>query len=87
MEPPKKEIDNACSLPEFSAAVAVLTFAFVAEYIPIKPAIAEDNAPTPMAKAVYQPKGEKPQAIIKTKTTGARILYSVNIKTLAPRCI
>ena len=87
IDPPKKEIDNADSAPEFSAAVAVLTFACVAEYIPMNPAIAEDKAPTAIAIAVYHPSGEKPHAITSTKTTGARILYSVNINTFAPQSL
>ena len=87
IDPPKKEIDKACSCPEFSAAVAVLTLACVAEYMPIKPAIAEDKAPTAIAIAVFQPSGEKPQATTNAMTTGVKILYSVNMKTLAPRWI
>ena len=55
--------------------------------MPIKPAIAEDNAPTAIAAAVYHPRGEKPQATTSATTTGARILYSVSIKTFAPKCI
>ena len=87
IDPPKNEIDRACSWPELSAAVAVLTFAWVAEYIPIKPAIAEDKAPTAIAVAVYHPSGERPHAMTSAITTGVRILYSVIMKTLAPRCI
>ena len=57
----------------------------MAEYIPINPAIADDKAPTAIAIAVSQPSGENPQAITNAITTGVRILYSVNMKTLAPR--
>ena len=53
----------------------------------MNPAIADESAPTAIAKAVYQPSGESPQAKTKARTTGARILYSVIMNTLAPKCI
>ena len=47
--------------------------------------MAEDNAPTAIASAVFHPRGENPQAKTKTTNTGKRILYSVIMKTRAPR--
>ena len=45
------------------------------------------ESPTAIAIAVSQPSGEKPQATTNAITTGVKILYSVNMKTLAPRWI
>ncbi|GIR42589.1 MAG: hypothetical protein CM15mP53_05050 [Ectothiorhodospiraceae bacterium] len=44
-----------CPNTEFCAAVAVLTFAFVAVYMPIKPVIEELNAPTMNAMVLFNP--------------------------------
>ena len=65
--------------------LVALPLALVAAYMPIKPAIAEDKAPTAIAVAVYHPNGERPHAMTSAITTGVRILYSVIMKTLAPR--
>ena len=43
------------------------------------------GAPTAIAVAVYHPSGERPHATTRAITTGVRILYSVIMKTFAPR--
>ena len=55
IEPPKKAILRASEGPWSLAATAVLTLALVAEYIPIKPAIPEQRAPSIKDTAVCQP--------------------------------
>ena len=68
------------------AATAVLTFAFVAEYIPIKPAVPEHKAPSKNDIEVCHPR-ERCNATMHTKQNIASRLYSADIKTIAPRWI
>ena len=56
IEPPKKAIFKAAPAPFSLAAIAVLTFAFVAVYMPMYPADPEQTAPSKKAKAVSHPK-------------------------------
>ena len=73
MEPPKKAIFKASEAPFSFAATAVLTLAFVAEYIPTKPAVPEHKAPSKNDIAVCQP-SEKYKAEIQTKQKTANLL-------------
>ena len=56
MDPPKNATFNAAAAPLVLAATAVLTLAFVAEYIPIYPAVPEQRAPSVNDIAVSGPK-------------------------------
>jgi hypothetical protein len=56
MEPPKKATVSASAAPLVWAAVVVREFAWVAVYMPMKPARAEAPAPTTKASAVFQPR-------------------------------
>ena len=75
---------RAAAAPVVLAATAVLTFARVAVYIPIYPATPEQAAPRKNAIAVPDPK-PKYKATMTTKQKTANLLYSLAIKTIAPR--
>ena len=84
IDPPKKATFNASEAPFSFAATAVLTFALVAVYIPINPAIPEHEAPTKKEIAVCHPK-LKYKARIQTRQNIASLLYSLAINTIAPK--
>ena len=82
-EPPEKAMDRALFMPLSMAALAVRTLAFVATFIPQKPAAIENSAP--MMKQTAVP--ILMNTAIRTKSTTmkmARILYSDIRKALAP---
>ena len=86
MEPPKNATDRAAGAPCVCAAVVVRTFAFVAVYIPIQPAPADESAPTMNATAVEAPSpGEKKRMTIRIAANSASIVYSRRMNTMAPR--
>ena len=68
--------------------MVVRTFAWVAVYIPIQPAAAEDSAPAMKASAVGAPRpGEKNRMAISTAAKSASMVYSRRMNTIAPRWI
>ena len=73
IEPPKNATLRASDAPSSFAATAVLTLAFVAVYIPIKPATPEQAAPTKKDIAVSQPK-LKNKATMQTMQNNANLL-------------
>ena len=85
--PPEKAISRAFP-SECLAASVVLTFAFVATFIPIKPASAEQIAPrineieTNQLVPSFSPFRANKREVKKTKT--AKILYSAFRKAIAP---
>ncbi|MBA7584260.1 hypothetical protein ES708_26213 [subsurface metagenome] len=84
--PPEKATFNALVIPPSMAALAVLVFALVAIFIPVKPANPEQIAPTTKDKLVIglltQPNIRLTIIIKNTKT-----LYSLFKKVIAPRSI
>ncbi len=85
-EPPKKATVSAAGAPLVAAAVVVRTFAFVAAYIPKKPAAAEAIPPTKNDTDVFQPSAKKSRTpTTRPKTT--RIESSRFMKVIAPRWI
>ena len=84
--PPEKAIDNALFIPLSFAALAVLTFAFVATVIPQYPATVEKSAPITKHTAVTQ-LIPNPISTKSTTTKMIRILYSAIRKALAPSAI
>ena len=85
-EPPEKAIDSARFMPDSSAAFAVLTFAFVATFIPKKPASTENSAPTKKHTAVPQLM-KTPISTTSAATKKTRILYSALRNASAPSAI
>ena len=80
IDPPKKATDKLSLTPVFCAAVAVLTFAFVAVYIPINPVTEDVTAPTINATVLLKP---NPRYIPKTsiRENTNKIEYSFFIKS------
>ena len=86
IDPPKNATDKLSLTPEFCAAVAVLTFAFVAVYMPIKPVTEELKAPTMNAIVLSNPSPIYiPKISIRENTK--RMEYSFFMNAIAPRCI
>ncbi len=86
IDPPKNATERLSLTPEFCAAVAVLTLALVAVYMPMKPVIEELKAPTINATVLLSPSPMyMPNISISEKTN--KIEYSFFINAMAPRCI
>ena len=85
-EPPEKATFNALFIPFSIAALAVLTLALVATFIPKYPARAENTAPTKKDTAVCQ---FMPiiSTIKRTTTNIDNALYSLFKKAMAPSSI
>ena len=80
IEPPKMPYSVLQILPFSLAATNVLTLAFVAEYIPMKPAVPEQNAPV---KRQWQFAILEKYIKLKYKLDKIQlILYSADIKTI-----
>ena len=85
--PPENAIESALFIPFSFAAFAVLTFAFVATFIPQKPASVENKAPTTKHTAVIQLPIPNPISTNNTATKITRILYSAVRNACAPSLI
>ena len=87
-DPPKKATESAWAGPSFLAARVVRTFALVAVYIPMNPAIEEERAPRKKASDCCLPyscfwKKKSAPPMIRAKMDMRR--NSLLMKTMAPR--
>ena len=84
--PPEKATERAPDIPDSLAALAVLTLAFVATFIPKNPAKVEKAAPirkhTPVKRLI-----PNVNTANNTKTKTMRVLYSLIKKAIAPSCM
>src|SRR5712692_8888363 len=82
-EPPKKATASALSRPRVRAAWAVRTLAFVAAFMPMKPASMEQTEPEMKASAVRVPMPRESRAATTTMNQ-TRIEYSLRRNAIAP---